>query len=1101
MTMSASTSAPQLSGGDQPPYGDLRQIPYGLSLLALVMINLTLGTIILIIANFVSVNSAVRASTRSAAELPAISALRAEVFRLDAQTAAELSQDLPNYAAIDAQRAAVAARLKAMQTIAAAEPDEYARALDQLQLSLQTFDVQMETAKKARIGADLSTVIFELRRSFGLAESQLDALYQYEEQEFLEATNQSFATVRTVQGILVGASVMIFALGAVFLFSLRQSVRTEISRAYNRLQVAAEVGRAASSILDLDELFTTTLNLIRDRFGYYHASIFLMDDDGQSAVLREATGEAGRQLKERGLRLDIGAPSIVGSVAANRAARVVADVETDPTYLWSDVLTATRSEIALPLIVGEHLLGVLDVQAEQREAFSEADVSVLQTLADQVAVAIGTAAQYTAEQTRARQMTILSEAALEMTGPQVDESSVLRLIAQNAARLVDVQSTEATHLGVWLPTGSDELELKVEVTALRSATTGHAQAGETVEDPLQGTGRRLPQGEAAPAARRVFETGEVIRHAPGAVEDAPRLQGDEAMTLAVPMLWQGVVIGVITATRPQHGGPFTVEDERAIQLLATQAATALENARLLNETQRRAAQLAVSAEVARVANTLHDLPELLKTTVGLISERFGFYHAGIFLLDDNREWAVLQAANSPGGQRMLARGHRLRVGQQGIVGYATGTGQPRIALDVGADAVHFQNPDLPKTHSEMALPLTARGEVIGALDVQSVVVNAFRPEDVKVLQILADQLSVAIENARLFEATRRNLEELRSLQAEARQSLRVAGDAERGKNAAFSYDGVEVRPLTAPAESVAGDDPAALQIPLNVGGLNLGALRVKRPGGGWSEEDRAISQAIAERMALALENARLFEATRNTLAQTARLYEASRDITAARDLQGILRAVFLHALAPHYARFTVAFVELDANQPPDGDLRQVSRLSTVAVWSKDGGARYGAQSEHLFSIEQLPLIRLLRPDGLIVLPSLDAPEMDDLSRTVFRLQGVQALAGIPLVAGGSFIGAFLAGTAEPHEFGDEEIRPLQALADLTSVAIQNLRLLEQTQLALEETRLRAQREQTLAAITVRLQSAVTMKNILRVAAEELRHATGSTRAVVRLGRD
>jgi len=134
--------------------------------------------------------------------------------------------------------------------------------------------------------------------------------------------------------------------------------------------------------------------------------------------------------------------------------------------------------------------------------------------------------------------------------------------------------------------------------------------------------------------------------------------------------------------------------------------------------ERRAVQLEAAAEVARDAAAIRDVDQLLDETVRLISERFGFYHAGVFLVDDTREYAILRAASSEGGRRMLERGHKLAVGKVGMVGYVTGTGEPRIALDVGQDAVHFVNPDLPETRSEMTLPLRVRGEVIGALDVQ-----------------------------------------------------------------------------------------------------------------------------------------------------------------------------------------------------------------------------------------------------------------------------------------------------------------------------------------------------------------------------------------------
>ncbi len=166
--------------------------------------------------------------------------------------------------------------------------------------------------------------------------------------------------------------------------------------------------------------------------------------------------------------------------------------------------------------------------------------------------------------------------------------------------------------------------------------------------------------------------------------------------------------------------------------------------------ERRAEYLAVTGEVSRVAASILDVDELLDRVVHLIADRFHFYHAGIFLLDEAGEWAVLRAASSEGGRRMLARGHRLRVGREGVVGYVSATGRPRIALDVAADEAWLPNPDLPQTRSEMGLPLTAAGgRVIGVLDVQSEEPEAFTDEDIATLRILADQIAVAIVNARL----------------------------------------------------------------------------------------------------------------------------------------------------------------------------------------------------------------------------------------------------------------------------------------------------------------------------------------------------------------
>src|SRR6185503_1441571 len=187
----------------------------------------------------------------------------------------------------------------------------------------------------------------------------------------------------------------------------------------------------------------------------------------------------------------------------------------------------------------------------------------------------------------------------------------------------------------------------------------------------------------------------------------------------------------------------------------------LEAANAKNE--RRARQFESIAQVASTISSTRDMDSLLPQITTAISNRFGFYHVGIFLLDPRREYAVLSAANSEGGQRMLARNHRLRVGEMGIVGFVTSVGEPRVALNTGEDAVFFNNPDLPETRSEISLPLHIGDEIIGALDVQSTKPNAFDQEDINILTTLADQVSIAIQNARQYEETRKALAEADAL--------------------------------------------------------------------------------------------------------------------------------------------------------------------------------------------------------------------------------------------------------------------------------------------------------------------------------------------------
>lgn len=185
-----------------------------------------------------------------------------------------------------------------------------------------------------------------------------------------------------------------------------------------------------------------------------------------------------------------------------------------------------------------------------------------------------------------------------------------------------------------------------------------------------------------------------------------------------------------------------------------------QNLWLLRKVQRRARLLEAGARIGRSITSILELDELLKTTVDIICEEFDFYYAAIFLLDKSGEWAVLRAARGEVGRLMMEQVHRLRVGGQSMVGAATHLNQARIALDVGRETVHFKNPLLPYTHSEVALPLVVSDQVIGALDVQSTEEIAFTEDDITALQTLADQLAVAINNARLLDRLEKTHQEL-----------------------------------------------------------------------------------------------------------------------------------------------------------------------------------------------------------------------------------------------------------------------------------------------------------------------------------------------------
>lgn len=321
----------------------------------------------------------------------------------------------------------------------------------------------------------------------------------------------------------------------------------------------------------------------------------------------------------------------------------------------------------------------------------------------------------------------------------------------------------------------------------------------------------------------------------------------------------------------------------------------------------RSRQIETIAEVAKQLTSTQDLENLLTLVTILVSQRFGFYHAGVFLLDENNEYAVLRAANSEGGKRMLARQHKLKIGQVGIVGYVTGQGEARIATDVGEDASYFNNPDLPLTRSEMSLPLIAESKVIGALDIQSEQSNAFTQQDIEVFTTLADQVAVGIMNSRLLDETQRALNEA---QAVHKQYLNQEWAKEVTEQSVIGYRhtpaGLQPLTQTMKNEPVRKSKPlhtgslilvsdqvekTTMKVPILLKGEVIGEIQLQdanRSNREWSETEVSAAQAVADQIAQALENARLFEQTVRRAERERKVLEITSKIRATNDPQAMM---------------------------------------------------------------------------------------------------------------------------------------------------------------------------------------------------------------------
>ncbi len=502
--------------------------------------------------------------------------------------------------------------------------------------------------------------------------------------------------------------------------------------------------------------------------------------------------------------------------------------------------------------------------------------------------------------------------------------------------------------------------------------------------------------------------------------------------------------------------------------------------------ERRITQLQVASDIAREAATFRGMDALLNRAVNLVRDRFGFYHAGIFMVDERCQYAVLKAATGEAGQKMLEQGHQLKIGEVGIVGFVTGSGEPRIAHDVGADAVYFRNPNLPATRSEMALPLRIGEKTIGALDVQSQEPAAFDQEDVAILQTMADQLAVAIENARLFEATQRQLDELSILHAvamagaeatsqdvlieratqligerlypdhfgvmlvdEATESLRfhpsyrglsdeikqLALPIGRGISGQVVIHGQPMRVSDVTREQAYVDVHAGMRselcVPLKIGDRIIGVINAENAQSNYfTYADERLLSTFANQLATAIEKARLFDVERRRATELETLRQASLHLTSNLDLKSVLESILIHAIELVYADTAHVFLY-------DGEKLEFG----TALWAP------GHEQDKPFDQP--------RPNGVTYSVARTGQKMivsDCKTHPMFQDRPWDgAVISLPLHRGAQVIGVMnLSFENGAHPFDEGEIRVLELLADQAAIALANARMYTDTHERAEE---------------------------------------------------
>ena len=377
-----------------------------------------------------------------------------------------------------------------------------------------------------------------------------------------------------------------------------------------------------------------------------------------------------------------------------------------------------------------------------------------------------------------------------------------------------------------------------------------------------------------------------------------------------PLLWiidtAPLIIGYVSLLAGRRQDNSHQREAELIQkeIELNEAQTSLEErvAERTKELEAQSQRLRVAAEIAKDATSSKNLSELLERAGQLIQDRFGFYHTGLFIIDSNKEFAVLTASPTDAGKQMIANGHKLRVGYTGIVGRVASTGESRVVLDTSQDSTHEHNPLFPNTRSEMALPLRVENEVIGVLDVQSDRPQAFTEDDVAVIQILADQLAAAIERTRLLQQLEQNLKDLEKAYGQTtRESWKSIAESSLISNFGYQFDNVRIQPLNdVPAlgqKAIQGgikvnqtdeSKQESVAIPIKLRGQSIGAVTVKLKEGHKQTTINTIEQAV-ERLAGALESARLFEEARQRAEREQAISHVTSAISSESEFDSILR--------------------------------------------------------------------------------------------------------------------------------------------------------------------------------------------------------------------
>jgi len=585
--------------------------------------------------------------------------------------------------------------------------------------------------------------------------------------------------------------------------NLFQQTQTALEEVENRRQIADSLRQIANLVgasLQLEEVVERLLDQLPNLIPFNRATIQLVQDGGRQLLGGRGFDVAQSLMDPSNLLRPIKTDPLINEVFESQKPLLIPDTRLDPRW---DALPATDmvfSWLAAPMVAAGEVVGFLLLDNQQVGAYTHETADLAMTFAAQAAVAIRNARLFKQVQESLAETDALYQASSELNSAQTYQD-ILRILHRSSPALRH-QALTAVFVGLfdrpWL--GSQKPDWMQKAAELRFGPPQNGSSDEIlfeVDGAAAGlarlTGDRRVSLSLWDQAERYWlaDRPSVVDDLPGSslLDEAARDYFGRAgggrtplSLLSVPLNVGGQWIGVLCALYAQPAGLLKLAEAptplfapkllRSLEALASQAAAAIQNIRLYEETRRRATQLETAAEIARDTSGTLALGTLLSRAVNLIRDRYGYYHAAIYLVDDAGKNAVVRESTGAAGQAMKDAGYSFPVGSDSVIGQVCQTGETILIDEIDQDPLFRPHNLLPDTRAELAIALRTGSRHLGALDVHSAALDAFSPDDQAVLRVLADQLAVAVDNARSYERaqqaaseTARRVQELSTIYA------------------------------------------------------------------------------------------------------------------------------------------------------------------------------------------------------------------------------------------------------------------------------------------------------------------------------------------------